>query len=107
MSAQNDVLGQSDRDLGSDALWRRSLARSEHRREKAAEGEPVPRSLVSSALADLDGPRRPPSVAGLDRDLADPELWDFSLACARAKRRPLECKEPRGAIPRLSDNSRR
>ena len=70
------------RDLGEVELWERSLERS--RRRRGGEGG---RSLVSSALADLDGPFLRPAVsAGAIRDLCDPELWDFSQACARAKR---------------------
>jgi peptidoglycan hydrolase-like protein with peptidoglycan-binding domain len=53
--------------------------------------EPGARSLVSSALPDLDGPLQAGTGrSGSDRDLADPELWDFSLACAQAKRRAAE-----------------
>jgi cell wall-associated NlpC family hydrolase len=68
------------RDLGADELWERSLARSRERR-LARESR---RSLVSAALADLDGP------GGLrvstTRDLSDPELWDISATLARGKR---------------------
>jgi peptidoglycan hydrolase-like protein with peptidoglycan-binding domain len=91
LSAPNDPLAHLHRDLGSDELWRRSLARSRLRRAKKEYGASAARSLVSSALADLDGPARQ-SVHPLrrHRDLADPEVWDFSLACARAKRRAAE-----------------
>jgi cell wall-associated NlpC family hydrolase len=42
---------------------------------------------VSAALPDLDGPvLRIIPREGASRDLSDPELWDFSQACARAKR---------------------
>jgi peptidoglycan hydrolase-like protein with peptidoglycan-binding domain len=91
LSAPNDPLAYLHRDLGSDELWRRSLARSRLRRAKKEHGGSAARSLVSSALADLDGPARPSALSlRLDRDLADPEVWDFSLACARAKRRAAE-----------------
>jgi len=52
---------------------------------------PTTRNLVSAALADLDGPleRRADRVLS-DRDLADPEVWDISLARVRAKRRAPE-----------------
>lgn len=91
MSARTDLVEHPHRDLGSDELWRRSLARSRHRRTKSGEGDSAARSLVSSALADLDGPFRGPArPASPDRDLADAEVWDFSLACARAKRRAAE-----------------
>jgi len=73
-------LEQVRRDLGADELWERSLARSRQRR-LAGERR---RSLVSVALADLDGP------AGLrvsaTRDLSDPELWDISATLAHGKR---------------------
>jgi peptidoglycan hydrolase-like protein with peptidoglycan-binding domain len=73
------------RDLGADELWERSLERSRSRRRGVSDGPG--RSLVSAALADLDGPvLRPVDRAGAARDLADPELWDFAQACARAKR---------------------
>jgi peptidoglycan hydrolase-like protein with peptidoglycan-binding domain len=75
------------RDLGSHELWERSLARSRARRELAAEAGLRRRSLVATALADLDAPPlRPLGVAPRGRDLSDPELWDFSAAVARAKR---------------------
>jgi cell wall-associated NlpC family hydrolase len=74
------------RDLGSRELWERSLSRSRARRELAAEAGLRRRSLVASALADLDAPPLRPLRASADRDLSDPELWDFSAAVARAKR---------------------
>jgi peptidoglycan hydrolase-like protein with peptidoglycan-binding domain len=67
------------RDLGERELWERSLARSLERRA----GRHTPRSLASTALADLDGPLR---VQVDDRDLSDPELWDYSAAIANGKR---------------------
>jgi peptidoglycan DL-endopeptidase CwlO len=67
------------RDLGTRELWERSLARSQERRA----GKHAPRSLASTALADLDGPLR---VRVADRDLSDPELWDYSAAIAHGKR---------------------
>ena len=67
------------RDLGERELWERSLARSLERRA----GRYAPRSLASTALADLDGPLR---VRLDDRDLSDPELWDYSTAIAHGKR---------------------
>jgi cell wall-associated NlpC family hydrolase len=68
------------RDLGADELWERSLARSRERR-LARESR---RSLVSAALADLDGPGGP--RVSTTRDLSDPELWDISATLARGKR---------------------
>ena len=80
MSVELQPLEQVRRDLGADELWERSLARSRQRR-LAGERR---RSLVSVALADLDGP------AGLrvsaTRDLSDPELWDISATLAHGKR---------------------
>jgi cell wall-associated NlpC family hydrolase len=67
------------RDLGERELWERSLARSLERRA----GRRAPRSLASSALADLDGPVR---IQVGYRDLSDPELWDYSAAIAHGKR---------------------
>jgi peptidoglycan hydrolase-like protein with peptidoglycan-binding domain len=79
------------RDLGSDELWARSLARSRRRRLSATEGAPAPRSLVSTALLDLDGPLEPRTARVLSRrDLTDPELWEVSFARVRAKRRAAE-----------------
>ncbi|MGH3058183.1 MAG: peptidoglycan-binding protein, partial [Gaiellaceae bacterium] len=68
------------RDLGADELWERSLARSLERR-LAGERR---RSLVSAALADLDGPAG--ARVSSTRDLADPELWDISATLAHGKR---------------------
>ena len=96
MSATADLLERSQRDLSANELWERSLARSLERRLRAGAGESSRRSLVSAALAELDGPLaygRAARVAG--RDLADSELWDLSLACAEAKRRAAE----RGFLP--------
>jgi peptidoglycan hydrolase-like protein with peptidoglycan-binding domain len=80
VSVELQPLEQVRRDLGADELWERSLARSRQRR---LAGE-MRRSLVSAALADLDGP------GGLQvsstRDLADPELWDISATLAHGKR---------------------
>jgi peptidoglycan DL-endopeptidase CwlO len=96
VSVRTDLLERPQRDLGATELWERSLVRSRLRRAKAAAGTSAARSLVSIALADLDGPPQiSPEVATAGRDLADPELWDFSLACARAKRRAAE----RGFLP--------
>jgi peptidoglycan DL-endopeptidase CwlO len=67
------------RDLGERELWERSLARSQERRA----GTHTARSLASVALADLDGPVR---VQVDDRDLSDPELWDYSASIANGKR---------------------
>ena len=67
------------RDLGERELWERSRARSQERRA----GRHTPRSLASTALADLDGPVR---VQLDDRDLSDPELWDYSASIANGKR---------------------
>jgi Putative peptidoglycan binding domain len=73
------------RDLGAAELWERSLERSRRRRRGVWEGPQ--RSLVSAALPDLDGPVvRVRARGGEARDLPDPELRDFSQACARAKR---------------------
>jgi cell wall-associated NlpC family hydrolase len=80
VSVELQPLERVRRDLGADELWERSLARS---RERRLAGERR-RSLVSAALADLDGP------AGVrvssTRDLADPELWDISATLAHGKR---------------------
>ena len=67
------------RDLGERELWERSLARSLERRA----GTHATRSLASMALSDLDGPLR---VRVDDRDLSDPELWDYSASIANGKR---------------------
>ncbi|MGH3039453.1 MAG: peptidoglycan-binding domain-containing protein, partial [Gaiellaceae bacterium] len=81
------TLDRIRRDLGEDELWERSLARSRRRRERAAPDEGVPRSLVSEALLDLDGPRlRHVGRDGVVRDLTDPEVWDVSQSWARAQR---------------------
>jgi peptidoglycan hydrolase-like protein with peptidoglycan-binding domain len=88
VSACVELLGQPRRDLGSDELWERSLARSRLRRLTPTDGGSAPRSLVSAALVDLDGPlawRADRAVSV--RDLADPEIWDISLSRVRAKRR--------------------
>jgi peptidoglycan hydrolase-like protein with peptidoglycan-binding domain len=81
------MLERPRRDLAADELWRRSLARSRKRRALAAAGKGAPRSLISAAILDLDGPVEYQRLAlAPERDLADGELWDFSLAYARAKR---------------------
>jgi hypothetical protein len=86
-----EILERPRRDLGADELWRRSLARSRERRALAAAGEHAPRSLVSAAILDLDGPAEYQRLAlASERDLSDEELWDLSLACARAKRLAVE-----------------
>jgi cell wall-associated NlpC family hydrolase len=96
VSATADLLERPQRDLSAYELWERSLARSVERRLKAAAGATAPRSLVSVAMADLDGPLAYELVhSGPARDLADGELWDFSQACAEAKRRAAE----RGLLP--------
>ena len=74
------------RDLGSPALWERSLARSAERRARAASGGPRRRSLVSEALLDLDGPAAS-AVEDDDRDLAVTELWELASGLAHARRR--------------------
>jgi peptidoglycan DL-endopeptidase CwlO len=68
------------RDLGADELWERSLLRSRERRRLGSSR----RSLVSAALAELDGPAV--LCATSTRDLSDPELWDISATLARGKR---------------------
>lgn len=96
MSATADLLERPQRDLSASELWERSLARSVERRLGAAAGTTTPRSLVSVAMADLDGPLAYELVhGGPARDLADSELWNFSQACAEAKRRAAE----RGFLP--------
>ena len=91
-----DILERPCRDLAADELWRRSLARSRERRARAGTGQPAPRSLISVAIPDLDAPAeyrmRQRRAA---RDLSDAELWDLSLACARAKRRAAD----KGLLP--------
>jgi cell wall-associated NlpC family hydrolase len=91
------LLERPRRDLGADELWRRSLTRSRERRALAATGGRVPRSIISAAIPDLDGPAeyRRLAVAAAGRDLSDDELWDLSLACARAKRRAAK----KGTLP--------
>jgi peptidoglycan hydrolase-like protein with peptidoglycan-binding domain len=72
------------RDLGEPELWDRSLERSRMRREDRAHS---PRSLVSLALLDLDGPVIVRARRGsATRDLTDPEVWDISQTRARWKR---------------------
>jgi len=73
------------RDLGADALWERSRARSEARRQRLASGAPRRRSLVSEALLDLDGPAA--AAAPWERDLTEENVWELSARVARAKRR--------------------
>ncbi len=88
------LLEGPQRDLGARELWQRSLVRSRERRGRAAVGEVAPRSLVSQALLDLDGPQvyeLPVST----RDLSHPDIWSLSLAIAEAKRRAAE----RGFLP--------
>jgi peptidoglycan hydrolase-like protein with peptidoglycan-binding domain len=87
VSSRSDVLEHPRRDLAAEELWRRSLTRSRQRRTSAATGAAAPRSLISVAIADLDAPAEYRGItAPKARDLADPELWDFSRACAHAKR---------------------
>jgi peptidoglycan hydrolase-like protein with peptidoglycan-binding domain len=83
-----ELLERPRRDLAADDLWRRSLVRSRERRTRAAAGESTPRSILSEAILDLDAPAEYRLLARLaqGRDLSDAELWDLSLACARAKR---------------------
>jgi peptidoglycan hydrolase-like protein with peptidoglycan-binding domain len=82
-----EMLEPPRRDLAAAELWRRSLARSRERRALAAAGEHAPRSLISAAILDLDGPAEYQRLAlASERDLSDEELWDLSLACARARR---------------------
>jgi peptidoglycan hydrolase-like protein with peptidoglycan-binding domain len=91
-----EVLERPRRDLGADELWRRSLARSRERRALAEAGMTAPRSLISLAIPDLDAPSEYQLVArAAERDLSDGELWDLSLACARAKRLAAE----KGLLP--------
>jgi peptidoglycan DL-endopeptidase CwlO len=81
------TLDRIRRDLGEGELWERSLARSRRRRERRGPDESVPRSLVSEALLDLDGPRlRHVGRDGVVRDLTDPEVWDVSQSWAQAQR---------------------
>jgi Putative peptidoglycan binding domain len=83
-----ELLERPRRDLATDDLWRRSLARSRERRARAAAGESTPRSILSAAILDLDAPAEYRRLARLAqrRDLSDAEIWELSLACARAKR---------------------
>ena len=91
-----EMLERPRRDLAADELWRRSLARSRERRELAGAGKAGPRSLISLAIPDLDAPVEYRLRArASERDLSDEELWDLSLACARAKRRAAE----KGLLP--------
>jgi peptidoglycan hydrolase-like protein with peptidoglycan-binding domain len=91
VSASIDLLEHPHRDLGSPELWRRSLARSRDRRARAAAGQAAPRSILSAAIPDLDGPLASATRAEASaRDLADDALWELSLACAQAKRRAAE-----------------
>jgi peptidoglycan DL-endopeptidase CwlO len=80
VSLELQPLERVRRDLGADELWERSLARSRERR-MARDSK---RSLVSAALADLDGPGG--LCVSTTRDLSDPELWDISATLARGKR---------------------
>ena len=91
MGTETELLERPRRDLADDELWRRSLDRSRERRACAAAGTPAPRSLISAAIPDLDAPAEYRLVAASsDRDLSDEEIWDLSLACARAKRAAAE-----------------
>src|SRR5918999_4070870 len=91
MSGGIEVFEHPVRDLGAEELWRRSLSRARERRALAAAGVRARRSLISAALPDLDAPAEYPRRTGSsDRDLSDDELWDLSLACARAKRSAAE-----------------
>jgi peptidoglycan hydrolase-like protein with peptidoglycan-binding domain len=87
VSSRSDAFEHPRRDLAAEELWRRSLTRSQERRTRAAAGAAARRSLISAAIADLDAPHEYRGVsAPTVRDLSDPELWDFSRACAQAKR---------------------
>ena len=91
MTTGIDVLEQARRDLGAEELWRRSLTRSRERRALAATGGPARRSLISAGIPDLDAPSEYRRLAAPpERDLSDEEIWDLSLACARAKRSAAE-----------------
>jgi hypothetical protein len=82
-----DVFERPVRDLAAEELWRRSLSRSRKRRALLAAGVRARRSLVSAAIPDLDAPAEYMEIAASSaRDLADDQVWDLSLACARAKR---------------------
>lgn len=91
-----EILERPCRDLAAEELWRRSLARSLERRALARAGEATPRSIVSVGIPDLDAPAefRPPAPS-TDRDLSDENVWDLSLACAKAKRRAAD----KGVLP--------
>ena len=97
--SEAQILERPRRDLAADELWRRSLARSRERRALADTGKPARRSLISLAIPDLDAPLEYQLLARAsergERDLSDEELWDLSLACARAKRRAAE----KGVLP--------
>jgi peptidoglycan hydrolase-like protein with peptidoglycan-binding domain len=99
MTATLDL--QVQRDLGARELWERSLDRSRRRRgRRAAAADGVPRSLVSEALLDLDGPVALRFGRRRARDLTDPELWDISQTRARAKRlaaEPSQLPQPKVA----------
>jgi cell wall-associated NlpC family hydrolase len=91
VSASIDLLERPNRDLGAPGLWQRSLYRSRDRRARAVAGEFAPRSLVSAAIPDLDGPLAHVALTqAAERDLVDNDLWELSLACAQAKRRAAE-----------------
>jgi peptidoglycan hydrolase-like protein with peptidoglycan-binding domain len=91
MSGGTEVFERPIRDLAAEELWRRSLSRSRERRALAATGIRARRSLMSAAIPDLDAPAEYVRLAvSSDRDLSDDELWDLSLACARAKRSAAE-----------------
>jgi peptidoglycan hydrolase-like protein with peptidoglycan-binding domain len=86
-SAAAHVFERPERDLAAEELWRRSVSRSRERRALAARGLRAPRSLISAAIPDLDAPSEYLQlVASFGRDLSDDEVWDLSLACARARR---------------------
>jgi peptidoglycan hydrolase-like protein with peptidoglycan-binding domain len=95
MPTDMELLERPQRDLGADEIWRRSLERSRARRAQAASGEPTLRSLVSEQILDLDAPAEFQLETRSDRDLTDEDVWDLSLALARAKRRAVE----KGLLP--------
>jgi peptidoglycan hydrolase-like protein with peptidoglycan-binding domain len=91
MSGATQGFERRVRDLAAEELWRRSLSRSRERRTLAAAGVRARRSLISAAIPDLDAPAEYLRLAvSSDRDLSDADLWDLSLACARAKRSAAE-----------------
>ncbi|MFN2469677.1 MAG: peptidoglycan-binding protein [Gaiellaceae bacterium] len=91
MSTGVDLLERPQRDLAGEELWRRSLTRSRDRRALATAGMRGRRCLISAAIPDLDAPAEYRGLAVTsERDLCDDELWDLSLACARAKRAAAE-----------------